>query len=176
MQDGKITSGKNKGKRVNEMGAFRAALSSSPQHYSATIRSRSDMAPDVIESGMANATARLKKPVSYETAAAGSEDYYAIEEERLKVALDRLTPEALQSSHYGLFQDIQKVADARIKAGKVKDSTILPDLLQQKMEEFIKSGTIGANAVGSLRGGSEQHVDRALARSSKPRDLKSFFP
>jgi hypothetical protein len=50
LQGNKISAGPNKGRRISEVDAFRDALSTSPEHYSATIRSRPDLAPDVIES------------------------------------------------------------------------------------------------------------------------------
>ena len=163
MQDGVVTSGKNKGKRVSEVAPFRAALVSSPQHYSATTSNRPDMAPDVIDS------AEKGTGLKYETVAPGSAEYYRLEEARLGTALKRLTPQQLTSAHYGLFQDIEKVA-----AGT--GSHALPDVFKTKLDDFVKSGTIGQNAVGSLRGGSEPHVDAALARSSTPKTLSSYFP
>ncbi len=163
MQDATISRGKNKGKRASEVAPFRSALISSPPHYSEVTRNRHDMAPDVYD-GAENDTG-----YKYADVAAGSTEYWNLEHARLSKALERLTPEQLQSDHYGLFQDVAKVSEATGSSG-------LADLLSSRMEDFARSGTLGQNAVGSLRGGKEKYVDEALARASRPRDLASFFP
>lgn len=166
MQGRQVSTGGKKGRRISELDVFRSALSSSPQHYGAVNRSRPDMAPDVIESAIDDVSKKYGRRVTYETAT--DEQALELDQARLGEALKRLTPENLQTSHYGLFQDITRVT-------KATGNTALADQLESRLEDFSKSGTIGQNAVGSLRGGSEPHVDEALEQSSSPRKLASFF-
>lgn len=162
MQNARIQGGAYDGMRVSETANFKNTLSNSPQHYSATIKSRPDMAPDVIESA--------EKKAKYTYAEAKTpERIQVLDRLRIKEAVDRLTPDALPSAHYGFFEDIARMKD--------------PDLsstLRDTLIKFKNSGQIGENAVASLRGAEEKHVDEALsyapADPEKPRILKDFFP
>jgi hypothetical protein len=173
LQGNKISAGPNKGRRINEVDAFRDALSTSPQHYSATIRSRPDMAPDVIESAE-----EPERGLTYNSAGTNEEMLRELDIKRLRNAVTRLTPEGVPNLHWGFFADIAKQKDEELSA-----------LLEQQLTGFATSGTpVGRNAVGSLMGsqmkqhvnaalGHEyQHVDAATGERNPSRDRPAFAP
>lgn len=162
MQKQQVTKGKNKGKRAFEMRPFRTALITSPQHYAALQTSRPDMAADVIDK--AENTTGYK----YEDVAAGSAEWEALETERIAEALRRLTPEKLRQAHYGLFDDIG-IHGAQMVTDPTTGAPIsLSELFGRRLDDFYKApGTEGKNAVASLRGGEQSHVDAALAHSGR---------
>lgn len=172
MQDAVVSSGKNAGKRVNELEPFRAALISSPQHYSATTGNRPDMAVDIMDS------AEKRTGLSYKTVTPGSTDYGRLEQARLSETLERLTPEQVERSHYGLFDDIgihgnsayiDKVTGGTIAHPVTGAPMTISDVFAQKLIDFKAApGVSGKNAVGALFGGKQPHADAALAHAINP--------
>lgn len=151
LQGAQVQGGDNQGRRVTEVSSWKSNITSSPPHYSAINRTRADFAPDLIESAEGAASRYLGRQVEY--GAANAADRKVIDKYRLKIALDRLTPEQMQNMHYGFYQDIARMEDSS-----------LSDQLRQKVEQFkYEGGTIGSSAAGSLRGGREKHVDAALS-------------
>lgn len=135
MQSSKITTGANKGKRVFETEAFRSTLSNSPQHYSSTIRSRPDMAPDVLESA-------AQKDKSGEFIRDAQGNIVIDPKKRLEEAIKRLSPEDVPSIHQGFFEEIAELGDPEVSSH-----------LAERLTTFAESGSpAGANAVASLQG------------------------
>lgn len=183
LQKSRIQGGKNQGRRVNEVGMWREAITSSPPHYSTINGSRPDMAPDLEESAQEAATRRLQRAgiipagreLKYETAKAS--ERREIDVEKARIAIERLTPEQAAQVHYGFYDDIAHVgAEAAIhpQTGlQITDAAGNPmnisQLLAQRLFDFNNSpGTVGRSAVGSLYGGKQEHVDRALANAVHP--------
>jgi hypothetical protein len=150
LQNSSIQGGKYDGKRAFEVPTFDATLQSSPQHYGAINNSRPDFAPDVKQSAEANVSRSLGRTVEYKTADAA--DTALLNRERLRIAIDRLTPEAVQNAHYGFYDEIANTGDASLAA----------DLRTRLVDFRDNAGTLGRNAVGSLKGGKESHVNAAL--------------
>ncbi len=168
LQGSYIQSGDNAGKRASEVRTWDITLANSPPHYGAVNASRPDFAPDVKQSAEARASQFLERPVTYEgTKATDTATLKVLDKERLGIALERLTPETLQSSHYGLFDDIARLDDAELSTK-----------LAQTLAKFdAVGGVVGANAVGSLRGGKEDHVNDALRLAGHSLDsLPPYVP
>lgn len=156
IENSKITTGDNAGKRIFETDNWRAAISTSPQHYSQVIRSRPDLAPDVLD-GAIKAAPKAAREAATRTATdpvTGIMDVDKFNEEyekelprqqqkaRLMTALERMKPEDVPSIHQGLFQDIAELGDA--------DTTAL---LADRLNTFATSGSpAGANAISALQG------------------------
>jgi hypothetical protein len=163
VQNARIQTGKHTGRRASEVAMFRDTLENSPQHYSATIKSRPDMAPDVIES------AENKVGITYDQAYASGdkEAVRRLDKARLTTTLERLSPDAVPSLHFGVFQDIDRLGDAEVS-----------NLLATRLEAFRDSGTtVGSNAIGSLTGAQmRKRVEEALSHSSHSASLDSYLP
>ncbi len=165
LQKARIQGGNNKGRRIFEVDSFTDTLENSPPHYSATIKSRPDVAPDVIES--AQTKLRITYDEAYETG--DKVAIHALDKERLMTTLARLGPDAVSSLHFGIFEDIDKLNDAEVS-----------NLLADRLKEFRDSGTtIGSNAIGSLTGQAmKERVDAALshANNGDPTTLDGYLP
>ena len=166
-QSARIQTGKNAGKRQTEVETFRDTLENSPQHYSATIRSRPDMAPDVIESAEGRLGYTYDQAYEVATPERRKALVKALDHERLKMTLERLGPDAVPSLHFGLFEDIAKQGDSD-----------LSQLLANRLQTFRDSGTtVGSNAIGSLTGQHMQaKVEAALRYAPGSPKLEAFLP
>jgi hypothetical protein len=175
MQSARISGGPNQGKRVSETAIYSDTLTNSPQHYSAALRSRPDMAPDVIQSAEGNVSKAMGAPVTYETSTPAQRA--ELDKQRLGITIERMTAENLQSAHYGLFNDIKKYGDQEVEITGI-DGTKSKKMLSVHLAERLKHisdspGPAGASAVGSLSGGKEVHVNGALeAAGIKLADIK----
>lgn len=177
LQNSRIQYGANSGRRVNETAVWKDTITNSPSHYSAINNSRPDFAPDLEESAEQAASRRLGRPVTYQTATAA--DRREIDADKAIIAIERLTPEQAAQVHYGFYDDIGEVgaqaAIDRRTGAPILDAAGNPmnisQLLAQRLIDFKSSpGTVGANAVGSLHGGKQEHVDSALAASGHTLD------
>lgn len=164
LQGSRIQSGKHAGKRVTEVPTWRSTLESSPPHYGAASDRRPDQAPDVIEGAMDELGYTYDQ--AYDENFARSRNTTTqelvknLDKERLSTALKRMTPDGLQKAHYGLFQDIARMEDDG-----------LSEQFRKVLVKFTeKGGYPGQTAVGSLRGGKEEFVERALAQSGASLD------
>ncbi len=170
LQSAQIQGGKHQGKRANEVKSWKTNITSSPPHYSAINGSRPDLAPDLIESAEGAASRRLGRQVTYDKSSAA--DRRQIDVEKARIAIERLTPEQAAQVHYGFYDDVGKIGGEAAVDGKgnaiLDPTTGLPmnisQLLANRLKDFKASpGPVGANAVGSLVGGKQEHVDAALA-------------
>jgi len=169
LQKSQIQGGRHQGRRSNEVASWKSNITSSPQHYGAINGSRPDFAPDLIESAEDAASRRLKKPVEYDTANAA--DRREIDVEKSRIAIERLTPEQAASVHYGFYDDIGRIGGEPAIDSKTGTPILdaagnpmnISQLLAAKLQDFHDApGTVGRNAVGSLHGGKQEHVDAAL--------------
>jgi hypothetical protein len=176
-QNARIQGGRYDGMRVSEVPTYTDALENSPQHYSAMIQRRPDFAPDVIES--AQNSLHYTYDQAYDENFARSKKTTTealvkkLDTERVRIALERMSPEALASAHYGLFEDIARVGNEKVEirdpvTGK-KTPTTLSTYLEDTIVKFnTQGGMVGQNAVGSLRGGKERYVNLALNAGVDP--------
>lgn len=174
LQKSRIQGGKNAGRRANEVHMWREAITNSPPHYSAINSSRPDFAPDIIESAVSRAVrvGDVAAGTKYEEASAA--DRRLIDKHRMSITLERMTPEQMAQAHYGLYNDIEAVGGETVtykdETGADVTSTVA-EQLASTIDRFKHSGTtVGLNAVGSLKGGKEVHVNRALATTHQTID------
>lgn len=157
LQSGRVQYGEHAGMRASETTTWRTTLTNSPPHYAAINNSRPDMAPDVIEGAEKGLGYTYQQAYADPDASSRAFKVRELDKARLSTAITRLTPEALSSAHYGLFQDITGTGDVNLSQ---EFATVL--------KNFQNSGsTVGVNAVGSLRGGKERHVNDALAAAGQ---------
>lgn len=175
-QSARIQVGKNAGKRQSEVETFRDTLENSSQHYSATIRSRPDLAPDVIESAQGRLGYTYDQAYEADNTDATRDAsgltrrqrmVKALDRERLETTLKRLGPDAVPNLHFGFFEDIAKQGDSELSG-----------LLANRLQAFKDSGTtVGANAIGSLTGQQMQaKVESALKFAPGSPALARFTP
>ena len=168
IQSARIQSGKHAGRRASEVDMFRDTLENSPQHYSATIRSRPDLAPDVIESAEKDVGMTYDQAYAIGDQTKREAKIKELDTARLTTTLKRLSPDAVPSLHFGIFQDIKKLGDPAVS-----------NLLGERLEAFRDSGTtVGSNAIGSLTGQEmRRRVQEALSFSTEhSANLDSYLP
>jgi len=176
-QNSRIQTGPNTGKRHTEVASYRSTLESSPQHYSTYASRRPDQAPDVIES--AQKEVGMSYEDAYKIADPGqrAEKIKQLHTERLRTTLERLTPEGLSGAHFGIFQDLEKVGDRVVEIKDAEGKKVAKTLSQHFQDTLVNfeanGGVVGANAVGSLRGGKERYVNAALPEGVTLTDITS---
>jgi hypothetical protein len=150
LQEAKIRTGPNAGRRVVELPAFRDQLLKRPEDYGRVIGPRPDFAPDVIEGAQKEVAVRHN--VNAEDIWKMPELQNEIDFERMNSSLDRLKAGDVPGLHRGYFQDIAKLNSPKL-SGK----------LAAKLEEFQKLGGVeGQRATSALLGGTEKYAIAAL--------------
>jgi hypothetical protein len=164
-QHARVTSGKNKGRRIVDLPVWRDQLNKNPDDYGAVAGTRPDFAPDVIDGAEKKAGITFDQAYADPNPDSRAAKVAQIDKARLSTAIDRLTVDSIPKIHFGMYQDIERVEDEIKKA--TGESAGLADALDAQLQKFAASGQHGHDSVSSLLGGREKQVNGALARASR---------
>lgn len=171
-QNARIQGGKNEGLRVTEVGKFKDTMENTPEMYSRFARTRPDETADVIEGAEKDVGMTYQKAHSTLSGTARAEKIRELDSKRIETTIERMTAETLQNAHFGLYEDIAKVGDINIEVKNPvtgdKETKTAAEHFAARLEHIYNNGGLtGQNAVGSLTGGRERYVNKALERTGK---------
>lgn len=189
IQNSTISTGKNAGKRVFEMPTWESTLTTSPQHYSATIGKRPDLVPHMLQYTYSTGRARDLfaddfagiDPNDGAANEAMANSVYAREgitrraklsdSDRMIMAInEQMGDTDFASVAQGFYQEIDRLGDPRVSG-----------TLRGRLEQIERTGLPGQQILSHMSGGSlAKDVNNALAHESVPsggsRTIESFIP
>lgn len=196
IQNSHITKGANAGKRVFEMPTWESTLTTSPQHYSATIGRRPDLVPHMLQYTYTTGRARTLFADEFadidenDQAAndAKANEIYAREgitrnarlsdSDRMIMAIkDQMGDNDFGAVAQGFYQEVNRLGDATA-GGDPAQGARVAHALRSRLEQIESTGYPGQQILSHLSTGSlAEDVDRALAREGGPnaRGIGSFI-
>ncbi len=197
LQGSTITRGANAGKRIFDAGAneiWEKTLTTSPEHYSKTLRSRPDLVPHMLQYTYGDNKVKDLYPEEFAGIDSSNHDAVAAkaaqvrqrrglnknqrlsDADRMIMSIkDQMNPEDLSSVAQGFYQEIARLGDAQ-RGGNPVDGQRVSNALHGVLKGLADTGLPGQQVIARLSGGSlGEDVNKALANGTASNNIDDYL-